>query len=180
MNLGNTTLVDYGIQNEQSDIRIHVAVYAQKIYIYKTSAGYQAIKRGNFPCVPVYTNGIQTATGYLVPPKAIEGCQEIPIPEETIRRAKMSTYTEWGDKREKGQAAVFIVTEMLKHGQIPIQLQIVEIDDQKMQILGEDIHVNVDVRIQVKCDYRAGIGPHPRCTGNLFLQIQECNPFNIH
>lgn len=177
--VGNTRLVEYGIQTEESDIRIHVGVYARAIYMYKTKDGQQAIAEGDFRKVPVRTNGIVTAEGLLVPPDCIPGCLPIPIPGDIFEVSKIGTYPEYGFQGPKGKAAVCVVKEMLQQGMIPINLKITEIDDKTMQIKGEDINVKANIKIQVKYDYKCGVG-HPRCTGNLFIQTAECNPFGIY
>ncbi len=179
MSLNNTQLVNHGIQNENSDIRAHVGVLAQRLYIYKTEAGRQVIANSNYRKAPVYTGKIQTATGYLVPVEDIPGLQSIPIPRPIFEASGIAEHPEQGYHRQKGKSALHIVVEMLKAGLVPVTLQITEVNDKKMQIGGEDIRVKADIRIQVKCDYRAGRG-HERCTGNLFLQVAECNPFGIH
>lgn len=178
--IGNTTLVDYGIQNEQSDVRIHIGVYARQAYVFKTRAGYNSIDSVRHRRVSVNTNGITTAIGYLVPPRDINGCQIVPIPSNIFDRFGIARFPEKGYESEKGATATYIASEMLKAGLIPLRLHITEIDDKKMQIMGVDIMIAANIKIQVKCDYRAGNGQHPRCTGNLFLQVQECNPFSIY
>jgi len=178
---GNTSLVDYGIQNEESDIRAHVGVYAQSVYVYRTEKG-QAVVAGkpSYRLVPVYTARIKTAEGYLVPVGDIEDCQDYNIPEDIFALSGIGQLPERGYQGEKGKAATYIVNQMLQRGLIPVPLTITEVDDKAMQIQGVDVHTQADVRIQVKCDYRAGNGTHPRCTGNLFLQVKECNPWGIH
>ena len=176
---GNTQLVDYGIQNDKSDVRAHVGVLAKQVYVFKTKDGFEAIDPRRHRKRPAFTRGIRTAEGYCVPDGDIPSCMSIPIPNGIFAESRIGTYPEKGRRSEKGQAAVFIVTEMLKRGLLPLQLEITEIDDKTMQIRGEDVHVKANIKIQVKCDYRAGNG-HPRCTGNLYLQIAECNPFGIH
>lgn len=179
MSLGNTKLVDHGIQTDESDIRIHIGVYSKCAYIFKTRKGYEAIDPSRHRPVPVYTQGIETAQGYLIKPEEIQGCSIVPIPDKLFTASRICSYPEKGYQGQKGQAATFITAEMLKMGLIAINLQIIEVNDKTMQIRGEDIHIKTDVTIQVKCDYRAGAG-HQRCTGNLFLQIKECNPFRIY
>lgn len=176
---GNTDLVDYGIQNEQSDVRMHIGVYAQQIYVYKTQDGRESIDPAKHRKAPAYTNNIQTATGWLIPPDDIKDCHQLRIPNDIFDQSEIAKYPEKGNQGEKGKAATYIASEMLKAGLVPLSLRITEINDKKMQIMGIDITIKANIRIQVKCDYRAGIG-HPRCTGNLFLQIQECNPFGIY
>jgi hypothetical protein len=178
---GNRELVNHGIQNEESDIRAHVGVYAQKVYVFRTEAGREVIQREPpYRCVPVYTGSIQTAEGYVVPARDIEGCCGYGIPEDIFAMSGIGQLPEYGYQGQKGKAATYIVNQMLKRGLIPIPITVTEVDDQAMQIRGVDVQARVDIAIQVKCDYRAGQGSHPRCTGNLFLQTKECNPWGIH
>lgn len=176
---GNTRLVEYGIQNEKSDIRVHVCVKARRIYAYHTADGVNTISSAPFKKVPVFTNGIKTAEGYLVPPRSITGCQQITIGDGVWEASGILQCSEKGQQGAKGDAAVYVTKEALKQGLIHLDMSITEIDDEDLQIEGTDIYVRASVKIQVKCDYRGG----PKAfggTGNLFLQIAECNPFGIH
>jgi len=76
----------------------------------------------------------------------------------------------------KGAKAVRVVTELLRIGWFPLPVDPQIIDDVDMQIKGTDINVRASFKIQVKCDYKGGIGPG--CTGRLYLQVAENNPFN--
>ena len=70
-----------------------------------------------------------------------------------------------------------LTLDMLKKGLISLPINATIIDDKDIQIAGTDIIVCSHLKIQVKCDYRAGNKKHHRrVTGNLFLQIAECNP----
>lgn len=171
--VGNTNLVNYGIQTESSDIRVHVSISTRRVYIYKTRAGVEAIASGEFDSVPVRTGNYVTAIGHKVPPAKIQGCKAITIPDRLLDDTCIS---EQSNTSAKGRAAIRIVKEMLKAGLIPLDLSVNEITDEAIQISGLDIIVKGQVKIQVKCDWRGG----PKTwggTGNLFLQTQECNPF---
>ena len=85
--LGNTSLVDYGIQDEQSDVRIHVGVYSQEAYVYKTQDGRDSIDPIKHRKVPVWTGNIHTATGYVVPLDNIKDCQVLPVPDDIFDRS---------------------------------------------------------------------------------------------
>jgi hypothetical protein len=78
---------------------------------------------------------------------------------------------------ERGAAAVHVVCELLRLGRFPLFYENVEESkDLKIQISGADVVVTGTHRIQVKCDYPAA----PRELGgfgNLYIQIQEHNPF---
>jgi hypothetical protein len=174
--IGNTTLVDYGIQNEQSDIRAHVSVLTKRVYVFDTSIGRELAESGQYPEGKAYTGRIITGVGALVPPRDIEGLRAIPIPDDIWAKREISKFDNTGTKGDK---AVLIVSDMLKCGLIPVELRIDQITDETLQIEGLDIVVAAKVRIQVKCDYKAG----PRKwggTGNLFLQVAECNPLGAY
>jgi len=170
--LGNTRLIDHGIQNEDSDIRAHVCVEAQHVYIFQTKLGKDAVAAGIYQKRTVKTGDIITAEGYLVPPSSLDA-SAYKIPDDIFDKAdfEYSDYTS-----EKGKKAVAVVNEMIRIGYIPLNLQIESIDSKEMQIKGLDVSVKMDVKIQVKCDWRGG-GEQLGGTGNLFLQTAECNPY---
>jgi hypothetical protein len=172
-------LVNYGIQNEGSDIRAHVAVLARVVYVYKTRVGHNAINPDKHKLVPgrqLDKNGhdmIVTAAGYLVPPDDIPGLRTIFVPDQIW---ELANFDKTQGTSEKGNKAVRIVKWLLNNGRFPIWVHPEIIEDADLQISGTDILVRAKTKIQVKCDYRAGTGA-PGCTGNLFLQIAESNPF---
>ena len=53
------------------------------------------------------------------------------------------------------------------------------VKEMDLQINGVDIVINMNTKIQVKCDYRGGPKAYGG-TGNLYLQVRECNPFGKH
>lgn len=171
MSLGNTQLVRYGIQTEQSDIRAHVSMAANKVYVYRTEDGRQLANSGKYRSLPVKTQGIVTAEGYIIPPRDIPGCRAIDIPEHY-----RNSIRETDNTSEKGRKAVEIVSFLLTNGLFPIGMQPRVITETDLQIEGTDITVHAQARIQVKCDYKAGCKDHGG-TGNLFIQTAECNPF---
>jgi len=171
--IGNTKLVDYGIQNEESDIRAHVSVTTKRVYVFETQSGRNAIEENEYECVPTYTNGIITARGYKVPPRDIEGLRAIPIPSDVFNRAQFNLKDRTG---KKGRKAVFVVRELIKRGMMSTVLNVQDVQDKDMQIKGTDVLVK-EAKVQVKCDWKSG----PRAwggTGNLYLQIAECNPYH--
>jgi hypothetical protein len=171
---GNTQLVEYGIQNEKSDLRAHVCVVAGRVYTYATEDGQAAIATGAFRTRDVKTHNIVTARGYLVPPGRIKGCRWVDIPQ--VWRTHPALKIEHSDSTGvKGERAAQIVRGLLIQNKFPLFAGTADmVSDEVLQVQGIDI--SVTVRIQVKCDFRGG---HRDAggTGNLFLQTHECNPF---
>lgn len=159
-------LVNYGIQNEGSDLRAHVSVCNATVYVFPTESGRQAIKRGNIQGRPAYTGTTISAFGYPVPYKTISGIQQIKIPQWIFEQ---ENFMQADSTSEKGRKAVNIVKEMILRGLVAVSLKPVEITEKNMQIKGTDIHVTANCKIQVKCDWRAGE------TGNVYLQVAERN-----
>jgi len=165
-------LADYGIQNEQSDIRAHVSVANQKVYVFKTSAGIDAIKANGYPTRFASQPGVDgiTAEGWCVP------WWHIP----DIRPLSFNSWSSWGDfsinlsTTRKGQLAVECVRKVMEMGRFPFWVQAEEVDDMRLQVQGVDLVVAYNQRIQVKCDWMGG--EEPLGTGNLFLQKAERNP----
>jgi len=180
MSPGNTTLIDYGIQNENSHIRAHVCPVVKRIYVFPTANGVAAMESGDYPersaSQPGY-DGV-TAKGYLVPPFNIGDCVSVSVNDNVWAALRFDN----GEKlTEKGDKAVRLVVGMLKRGLFPFPVVAEEIRDEDLQIKGADILVKAGVIakegtvIQVKCDFKGGeksLGG----TGNLFLQTAECNP----
>lgn len=177
--LGNTKLVEYGIQNEKSDLRVHVCAKIGRVYYYPTASGQVQIKEKEYRKVPARTRGIVTAEGYLVPPQDIQGCKGGTIPLFLLEESGIQLLPEKGRQHEKGEAAVFITKNLLKSGDIKIPHIVKEITDLDMQVSGTDIFVKTEIKIQVKCDFKGGPKAHGG-TGNLFLQVSECNPYKIY
>lgn len=179
--MGNTELVKYGIQNEQSDIRAHVCVTVGRVYVYPTAAGIEAINTKRYRRVPVRThvgNGRQvvTAEGFLVPPSHIRRCVSMEIPDRLMEKL---AFRPEDSTTAKGEKAVKAVTWFLRHGGFPLSVHGEVIHDQDLQVDGLDIYVRLRAKIQVKCDYKGG-PKEMGGTGNLFLQVAECNPFKAH
>lgn len=166
------SLVEHGIQTENSDIRCHVAPGTRNIFVFQTAPALllldgippSRVRTASQPGV----RGI-TARGAVVPWEDIPG----------IRRIQWRTVEWWTwfhkdqSTSEKGRHAVEVVQHLLGAGRFPLWCgDVDESRDRTIQIAGTDIVVNGKWRIQVKCDYDAG----PGGTGNLFLQTAECNP----
>lgn len=174
--IGNTTLIEYGIQNEDTDIRAHVGVLAATVYVYPTQTGKRLIESGRYEQKPVKTGNIITALGCVVPWRDIPGVKTIAIPDSWMQKISFGVLD---STTVKGEKAVKIVSGMLKQGMFPLPVDPRVINESQLQISGLDILVELRTKIQVKCDYRGG-GSKPICTGNLFLQTHECNPWGQH
>lgn len=175
-------LVDYGIQTEKSDIRVHVCPVVRRVYIYPTQSGLDAVNSGLYQKASAYQPGFEgrTAEGYKVPPDGIAFCAEIRVRDSVWNAVNIKKDD---STTEKGAKAVKIVRSMLKHGLCPIPTPNQEVLSHEMQINGTDILVRKgtrqEVKIQVKCDFTGGrrdIGG----SGNLYLQTAEINPLRMH
>ncbi len=176
----NYKLYDYGIYTEQSDIRAHVGPLAKTVYVYKTQEMINYIDQ-NKETIPIKYASQQgwsqpTASGYTVPIADLSFIRKVQwysYPWDTFPPRTAST-------SERGAAAVHIVCELLRLGRFPLFFDgAEESTDRNIQISGTDIVVTGTHKIQVKCDYPAA----PREMGgygNLYIQIQESNPFKMH
>ena len=173
-------LADYGIFTEQSDIRAHVGPKAKTVYVYQTAAMREFVELNQYKYAtkPAYQPGYSqpTASGYCVP------ISDAPF----IRRLRFESY-DWdkfpavsASTSEKGAAAVRVICELLRIGRFPLWVGgAQESNDPSIQISGTDIVVIGKHKIQVKCDYLAG-PKESGCSGNLYIQIKERNPFGLH
>ena len=171
--IGNTRLVEYGIQTERSDLRAHVCVCARRIYVYPTACGLQTINAGDYEARPVYTGNIKTAIGYAVPWQNIARCVSVRIPDWLFTEM---AFSETDSTTEKGRKAARVCARMIELGAFPLPTPPNVVSDTPTQIEGTDVIVTISARIQVKMDYRGGSKEHGG-TGNLFLQTAECNPY---
>ncbi len=186
MSLGNTKLIEHGIQNEHSHLRAHVCPKARKVYIFPTVRGLEAIQSGKYPHRNGYQQGVATPTagGYLVPPMEINQCIAVSLRPVTWDALCFPGGNDQASLRQKGRTATRLVMAMIKSGLFPIPAIGTEIDETNLQIEGTDIIIRAgaiwqrDIVIQVKCDYPGG--EKPGGTGNLYLQTEECNPFAIY
>jgi len=179
---GNTKLVDYGLQNEESDYRAHVGYKTQHVFVFPTKPTQhllQEIERtSKYKAVPVFSYSahgetIQTARGYPIPLSDLPSLQEILIPIDLYRKYEISPKD---PTKISGQKAVLIVFEMIRRHLVLLPLEVQEVVSKSLQIKGQDIVISMNCRMQVKCDFRAGRKERGG-TGNVFLQTAECNPF---
>jgi len=164
-------MTDYGIQTEQTDLRVHVCFGEGFIYVYPTANGLEAADSGRWPKVQAKQPGVDgaTAEGFLVPPNAIEGCVRVEIPKKWL--ANLNCGRELSTSA-KGAKALALVQVMLKRAKLPVHLGSLEIGDQELQVQGTDLLISARLRLQIKCDYDGGRDG----SGNLFLQTAERNP----
>jgi hypothetical protein len=168
-------LFEYGIQNEESDIRAHVSVTNKSIYVFQTMRGIEAIKKHSPPirtATQPGANGKPTAEGWLVDIDWI-----IDLRCLNFKTWRWDKFSEALSTSEKGKIAVECVIEILKMGRFPLWINAKDEDRRDIQIKGTDILLFCHQRIQAKCDWRAG--KKPLGTGNLFLQKAERNPFGM-
>jgi hypothetical protein len=173
-------LVEYGIQTEKTDYRLHICFGTETAYLYPTVDGANIVKSGRYKQRIAKQQGtdIVTAVGYAVPWDDIPNIQRIEIPPLVMKYAKVKPSDNTTDK---GEWAVKTANILLKRGLFRIEMGSEVIGDKKMQIEGTDLIISASFRIQVKCDWNGGKSSDEKTgTGNLFLQTAECNPFKRH
>lgn len=187
----NTKLVNYGIHTEESDWRLHVCVLARKVYAFPREAALPAVQRRALGgqdghkqvFTPTIDGPVMTATGYAIPVTEIDPIYGITVPQGWLghdfdQKARITIHKDM-DTAVKGQKAERLVRNMWTHGYLnflrPISIQ--EVRSFGQQISGIDLKILMP-SLQVKCDFRGGEGLN--CTGNLFIQLSECNPFERH
>lgn len=189
--LGNTKLIEHGIQTEKSDLRAHVGVLAGIVYVFSSKRALRLINNGPYKSIPVLSNingqKIQTATGYVVPVHHLN-----PRQVEATSVIKSANFIDGGyeSSADKGRKAQWVVEQLLKNGDFPLPVVPSIVHDVEMQRDGFDLVIRGRWRIEVKCDWRAGMynpdihgqdkQPFLQLTGNVFLQIAECNPLGMH
>lgn len=173
MNRTNFGLVDYGIMQEASDIRAHVGVLAGVVYVFKTEDARNALNANTYQIKPAFQPGVMHATAEGVP-MPVGRIQHVPVNAKSL--IAKANFLPSDSTSVKGAKAVWVVTSLLRAGWFPmLGVSASEEADTRIQISGIDVIVTGRWRIQVKCDWKAGIGPG--CTGNVYLQLRERNPF---
>jgi len=174
--MGNTALIEHGIQTELSDIRAHVCPREGRVYIFPTQAGIKAIESQKYVVKDAYQEGtdVVTARGCWIPPMDIRRCVGLALPDRTW------AYFQFRDSDSlsvKGSKALRLVLGIIRAGLFPGSLGGEKIRDLALDISGMDIIIKIHQMperiVQVKCDYAGGR------TG-LFLQLAECNPLARH
>lgn len=166
---------EYGIADEESDIRVHVSPLAKTFYVFKTSDIKKLIKENSYEIKEAYQPNVPepTAIGYLVPIEKVPNLKAIHLPEAKIwamfgKKDNLST-------SKKGELATRAVLAMLSKGKFPLEIMAKSEEDIDLQISGTDIHIRLDLKIQVKCDWLAASKENGG-TGNFYIQKDEINP----
>lgn len=171
---GNKRLVAGSLPTEGSDYRVHVGYKTQHIYIFPTKSAQEYVKaRSVQEAKTVKTGTIVTSKGYAAPISHIDGLRDIMIPPDIYRSYVI---VESMLTSAKGALAQSITVDMLKRNLIPLPFSINVVDDKSIQFSGTDIIINSEIRLQVKCDFKAG-HKHLGGTGNVYLEVAECNPY---
>jgi hypothetical protein len=170
-------LHEYGIAQEQSDIRAHVSLPGRRITVYRTADMVALLAANEYTEKPGHQPGVdhETAKGRLVPLDDIQ-------PQYVLRSDKFP-WGRWNHDRmgckEKGDMAVTCVKAAIVANLFPLWVCGRVNGDRELDIQGTDIIVSAKRKIQVKYDY----GAYPKQdggTGNLYIQTHECNPLKIH
>ena len=171
--MGKSNLVNYGIYNEQSDIRAHVAPQCRRVFVYQTRAMLNLLEYHKYPQTGASQEAVDgiTGWGYLIPIEA--------IPDLRILRPAEYRWHDFprrtASTSEKGAAAMRLIKDILSLGHFPLWVNAYENKQRDVQISGTDILICCRQRIQVKCDWRAGRREWGG-SGNLFIQTAERNP----
>jgi len=173
--IGNTKLVEYGIQNDKSDYHAHVGCIVRKAFVFKTAEAHGLILSNRYALKSVSLDGaIVTARGYAVPLSHLK-IQSVIIPPSIWDR---NTICKTDSTDVKGLRAVAMVRWLLTNGRIALPLQSDIINDISLQIDGHDIVISNTLRMQIKCDFVAGEKTDGG-SGNIFIQTMECNPYRF-
>jgi hypothetical protein len=170
-------LFEYGIRTERSDIRAHVCVIAQRVLAFQTKEMIRLLEERKYVIGEATQPGAHSITGrgFLVPIDDIIDLRVLNPVRYNWRLFPDRT----ASTSEKGSAAVEAVAYTMRNGRFPIWFERPDEEaSEEIQIEGTDIILFATRRVQVKCDYFAGKREwDPRCTGNLFIQTAERNPF---
>ena len=112
------SLVEYGIQNEESHLRVHVCFDVGKIYVFPTKRAAEDCLSGKFPVAAAKTEGIVTAKGWLAPIAGIRECQGIPIPGDVLRNEEPKDGASHSERRRMKHAHRNIRAKGLGHADL--------------------------------------------------------------
>ena len=170
--IGNTMLVYHGIEQDNSEWRVHVS-YAN-VYIFLTQVMKERCKQKSYRVAsayqPVAGKKIETAKGFLVPIKDVSDLRVVAIPDH------LKSFYEWPPASavslgEQGQRAESLVRAMIQCQLIIFPRNTVVETKAASQFGGVDLEVEASKeRWQVKSDL--GIEKYK----NIYIQTYECNP----
>lgn len=170
-------LYQYGINEEQSDIRAHVSLPGRRITVYRTADMVALIASKTYREVSATQPGVsrETARGLLVPlndimPQCVLHSEAFPW--DRYDHCAM-------DLAQRGDMAVVVVRASILANKFPLWVCGHVNGDKELDIEGTDLIVIARRRIQVKYDARAYPSSNGG-SGNLFVQTHECNPLRIH
>jgi hypothetical protein len=172
-------MIPYGIEQEGSDIRAHVAPLARRVIVCQTELLRQQCKLKKYPIGRATQEGVTgiTGEGPLVPIYDIPDVRILNLTAKNWNFHWESFPLQTDSTNERGRAAVRTVRMILERGRFPLWVKTRESKNEEIQILGTDIIIYKRFKIQVKCDYQAGLREwHHKCTGNIFMQTAERNP----
>lgn len=170
-------LYQYGIEEEQSDIRAHVSLPGRCVTVYKTADMVTLIQSRNYRQKFATQPGVDfpTAQGWLVPIGDIQ--------PQYVLTSELYPWRNYnhGDMNlgQRGDMAVQCVRAFIVSNKFPLWVCGHINDDKELDIQGTDIVVSARRRIQVKYDWLA-YSKDKGGSGNLFIQSHECNPLKIH
>lgn len=170
-------LFEYGIAEEQSDIRAHVSLPGRRITVYRTADMVALIAENTYEERTATQPGVDfaTACGYVVPLCDIQ--------PQYVLTSSTFPWDNWNHAAmncgEKGDMAVACVKAAILSNKFPLWVCGTVNEDTELDIMGTDIVVAAKRHIQVKYDAPA----YPKSeggTGNLYVQTHECNPLHIY
>lgn len=172
-------MVEYGIQTEASDYRLHVCFCTGLLYLFPRFSALEMIESDLYPKAFARQPGVDYATGqgYLLPcdPLVFPDLVEIEIPTDIMQEVDCRLED---SLVVRGQKAERVVRMMFERKLVQTHLDLnLGSTNQKAQIEGIDF-ITRSLKHQVKCDFKGG--PRERGgTGNLFIQTAELNPFKL-
>ncbi len=128
----------------------------------------------------VFTGDILTATGYAIPVTEIDPIYEIPVPKMLLGHdyrsgARLIIHHDM-DTSVKGRRAEALIKWMWTHNMFPFMRPLsIQEQREKQDKIRVWIWNLIGPDLEVKCDFAGGIGNG--ATGNLFIRLSECNPF---
>lgn len=170
-------LYEYGIFQENSDIRAHVGPLSKTVYVFRTKDMMNEILTRRYECKSAMQRGVDYITGWG---------PVVPCDLKFVRRILWHNVAWWtwfrqgAGETEKGNVAVKVISELMRIGRFPFWVLPEEVTDIKLDVDGTDIIVSGKWHTQVKCDFPAGPKSIDGCYGNLFIQTHECNPLGKH